>query len=130
MREAATDSMNKKSNPFESPSHESVSSTESPEESKQLSLANTTLVLLWLVALLCIPVMMYFEESIIQNRNPDFRLGWIFLAPFMAAMLLPWFARTSLRRRAVYFFISIAAIVATLLLTIIIMVMLFGFAAT
>ena len=69
---------------------------------------------------------MYFEESTVQNENPDFRLGWIYIAPFVVAMLLPWMAKATIRRRIVYFFVSLAAIVVTLVLTVVFMFLVFG----
>ena len=57
----------------------------------------------WVAALCCIPAMVYLEESTVQNGKPDFRLGWIHLVPFVVASLLPWFATTTIRRRAITF---------------------------
>ena len=70
--------------------------------------------------------MMYLEESTIQNGDDEFRLGWIYTVPFVMALIIPWFAKTTFRRRAVYLAVSIATIIFTLLGTFTVMLMLFG----
>ena len=84
------------------------------------------LLLCWLAALCCIPALMYIEESTIQSGNSEFRLGSIHATPFLFALVIPWFAKTSIKRRAIYFCLSIAAIMITLLVTAVMMLMSFG----
>ena len=99
--------MNEQENPFASPQNASIGPVESQHVNQQPTGIHPILWLLWFAGLLCIPVMLYFEESTIQNGNPDYRLGRIALAPlaaaFVAVFVLPWFARTTIRRRAAYF---------------------------
>ena len=110
-------------NPYSSPS--STADSESADLAFGSGLSRP-LVIFWLLALSAIPVTGIWEETVINNGDPEFRLGWLHLIGPAIACLLPAFAATKIRYRFAYIIISACAVILTIVFSVIVSIALFG----
>ena len=86
--------------------------------------------LFWVSSLIGSPLLMYFEECVVQTRDPEFRIGWPYILPILGCVLLPWIPSVSWSRRFVYFICSISIAIILQIAAVVLLVMKFGITAT
>ena len=101
----------------------------SPENTHRSGL-KALLLLAWFLSIIAIPVTLIYEESVFQNFDRNFRLGWIHLIGPIFALVLPLFYGASMKSKFACFGLSVIAMFFTFLLSVVACIALYGITAT